>query len=123
MFQFDSIDPSLIPNLFLIFQVGTIGIFVIWHFLMGIKRGVTKTLWFFVGNVILILGVFYLVGRIQLSEFLNEETLRRVVSLIPFNQSEINEYLDKVIDSGGLPLLLAILDLVIKILFFTLFLF
>lgn len=119
--QLDSFDMTQIPNFFLIFQFGVIGLFVIWHLLMGLKRGVTKTSWFFLGNVVIILGLFYLMGKIQLGALLSEETIRSNLSLLPIDQATVTEYFDGIIDSGGLPLLLAIADLIIKILLFTVF--
>ncbi len=114
-------DVSQIPLYFLIFQCAVIGIFVLIHFLLGMKRGVVKTSWFFLGHVILIGALFWGIGFVQLNDFLNEEFLRQYAAYLTFGMVDIDPYIDMIVAAGALPLVLAIVDLVLKINLFVFF--
>lgn len=47
--------PITIPMMFLVFQGVVIGFFVLYHFLLGVKRGVKKTLFSVVDKLNLVL--------------------------------------------------------------------
>lgn len=114
-------DVTQIPLYFLIFQCAVIGVFVLIHFLLGMKRGVAKTSWFFLGHVVLIGALFWGIGFVQLNDFLNEEFLRQYASYLTFGAIDVDSYIDMIVAAGALPLVLAIADLVIKINLFVLF--
>jgi len=114
-------DMSQIPLFFLIFQGAVLGFFALIHFFMGMKRGVTKTLWFFIGQVALVFVLFMALGMIQTRDLVNEEMLRLYMQYASFGMMDVNQYLDQVIAAGAMPLLLAIIDLSLKIGMFVLF--
>src|SRR5690606_12320321 len=117
-------DYSLIPTIFIIFQAGTVGLFVLLHFFMGLKRGFFKTTWHFIGQVALVGALFYGLSFLQIADLITEESLGDLLGMIQgfgVNVSQFQEYIDMVVTSGALPLVAAIVDLVVKIVVFMLF--
>lgn len=114
-------DYSQIPLYFLLFQIVVIGFFVLIHFFMGMKRGVVKTTWFFLGQVVLVVVLLWSLGQIQTVDFINEAMFRQYSGFMANFGFDLNQYLDQIIASGSLPLLLAISDLSFKIGMFVLF--
>ena len=111
-------DVSMIPMIFLLFQVAVIGLFVLVHIFLGRKRGVVKTTWFFVGEIILVFVLLWGLGLFQANDWVTEDMLRQYMSLIPGNQ--LSEYMDELSASGMMPLFIAIADLSIKMSVFVL---
>src|SRR5690554_1222167 len=114
-------DVSLIPTIFLLFQVAVIGLFVLVHIFLGRKRGVTKTVWFFAGEIILVFVLLWGLGLFQTNDWVTEEMVRQYITLIPFGNEQLIQYMDEIVASGMLPLFLAIVDLSVKMSIFIVF--
>ncbi len=114
-------DVTQIPLYFLLFQVIVVGFFVLIHFFMGMKRGVVKTAWFFLGQVVLVVALLWSLGQIQTVDFINEAMVRQYSGLMSNFGFDLNQYMDQIVASGSLPLFLAIMDLSFKISMFIMF--
>ncbi len=114
-------DMSLIPTIFLGFQALVIGLYVLVNIGLGRKRGVTKTLWFFAGEIILVFVLLWGMGMVQVNDWVTEAMVRQYIAIMPFGTQELSQYLDEIVASGMLPLVLAIMDLSVKMSIFVLF--
>lgn len=117
----EGFDVSLVPTIFLAFQGIVIGLFALVHIFLGRKRGVVKTTWFFIGEIILVFVLLWGLGLFQTNDWVTEAMVRQYISLIPFGNEELVEYMDEIVASGMLPLFLAIVDLSIKMSIFIVF--
>lgn len=110
--------PISVPMIFLIFELVAVGGYVILHFFLGLKRGLAKTLYFFIGHVILVLLIFWLIGLFSVTWFINETNLRNWFGNMSIGEQTINDIIDMVAAANGLPLIFAIVDLVAKVVLF-----
>src|SRR5690554_2055710 len=114
-------DVSMIPMIFLGFQVIIVGLYVLVNIFLGRKRGVTNTVWFFAGEIILVFVLLWGLGLVQTNDWVTEAMVRQYISFMPMGSGELNQYMDEIVASGMLPVFLAIVDLSVKMSIFVLF--
>ncbi|MFA7417303.1 MAG: hypothetical protein WCZ19_02055 [Acholeplasma sp.] len=114
-------DVSMIPMIFLGFQAIIVGLYVLVNIFLGRKRGVTNTVWFFAGEIILVFVLLWGLGLVQTNDWVTEAMVRQYISFMPMGSGELNQYMDEIVASGMLPVFLAIVDLSVKMSIFVLF--
>lgn len=110
-------DYTANPELLLYVQLGVIAIAGFGGFLFGLKRGFFKATWNLIASVT-IYGLFiYVLSLFHLSDVLKPEMVQKIVEMI--NNAEVTKYYNMIIEADALNVVLAILDLVLKIVLFV----
>lgn len=90
---------------------------MIFHFLLGIKRGALKTFYYLLSSVLVTLLLFLLISIISIQPFTNAQGLLELVESLT-GRFLPNEIRDIIIDPAINPLIMGIIDLIIKIVVF-----
>ncbi|CCV64404.1 conserved hypothetical protein [Alteracholeplasma palmae J233] len=108
----------MISTIFIIVQASVLALLMLIHFLIGLKRGFKKTLWYFLGNTLIVLFIFVLIGLIPTYLFISEENAQKI--MLYFMSEQSNE-INVIFKSGGYEIVIALADFLIKIVLFILF--
>lgn len=111
------IDYATYPDLFFYGQFISIGLVAIAQFFIGMKRGLPKTVWHFIGTFVIYALFIFVIGFVHLTDYIKVEHLEKIVTLI--NNPQVDQYYNYVVEAGAVPVVLSIVDLALKIVLFT----
>src|SRR5690606_26905995 len=113
--------PISLSMITLLAQALIVGVFILMHFFLGVKRGVKKSLFYLIGHIGLVFLLLWLIGLFSLSWIFNEDNIREWFGTISLQEKTVNEYMDMLVQANALPLFFAIVDLVAKLVLFIVF--
>lgn len=113
---------NMIITIFIGMQVGIIGLCICIHFLIGLKRGLAKTSWYFLMNIMLVILIFLVIGWIPIHFFISEDMAYNITRHMISSNAQMTDMLESLFDAGAFEIVVAFADFIGKmVLFFLLY--